>query len=188
MKVTALAIPEVKVIEPKVWSDARGFFLESYRDDRYVQAGITGPFVQDNLSFSRCGVLRGLHYQWPNNVQGKLVSVVEGSVWDVAVDIRRGSPTFGQWVGAELSAENHRQLWVPPGFAHGFVVLSETALFFYKCTAFYSEADERSIRWDDSSLEVRWPAEYPHLSVKDATAPLLAAVPDELLPTYTAAR
>ena len=172
MRVTSLAIADVKLIEPKVWNDARGFFLESYRDDQYAEAGI-GPFVQDNQSFSQRGVLRGLHYQWPYNVQGKLVSVVHGTVWDVAVDIRRGSPTFGKWVGAELSAENHRQLWVPPGFAHGFVVLSETALFTYKCTAYYSPADEVSIRWDDPTIAVQWPVTDPTLSGKDAVAPLL---------------
>jgi dTDP-4-dehydrorhamnose 3,5-epimerase len=184
VKVTALAIPDVKLIEPKVWGDARGFFCESYRDDRYTQAGITGPFVQDNQSFSQRGVLRGLHFQWPHHVQGKLVLVVQGAVWDVAVDIRRGSPTFGQWVGAELSAENHHQLWVPPGFAHGFVVLSETALFTYKCTAFYSPADEVSIRWDDPTLGIQWPVAQPSLSSKDAAAPLLAELPHEKLPVY----
>lgn len=186
MKVTALAIPDVKLIEPKVWGDARGFFFESYRDDRYSEAGIAGPFVQDNQSFSQRGVLRGLHFQWPNNVQGKLVSVVQGAVWDVAVDIRRGSPTFGQWVGAELSAENHHQLWVPPGFAHGFVVLSETALFTYKCTALYSPADEVSIRWDDPTLAIQWPSAIaePSLSAKDAAAPLLADLPAEKLPRH----
>lgn len=184
MKVTALAIPDVKLIEPKVWGDARGFFFESYRDDRYREAGIVGPFVQDNQSFSQRGVLRGLHFQWPNNVQGKLVSVVQGAVWDVAVDIRRGSPTFCKWVAAELSAENHHQLWVPPGFAHGFVVLSETALFTYKCTAFYLPADEVSIRWDDPTLAVEWPLDTPSLSGKDAAAPLLAELPQDKLPRY----
>ncbi|WKW12459.1 dTDP-4-dehydrorhamnose 3,5-epimerase [Pseudogemmatithrix spongiicola] len=184
MKVTALAIPDVKLIEPKVWGDARGFFFESYREDRYGEAGIAGPFVQDNQSYSQRGVLRGLHFQWPNNVQGKLVSVVQGAVWDVAVDIRRDSPTFGQWVGAELSAENHHQLWVPPGFAHGFVVLSETALFTYKCTALYSPADEVSIRWNDPTLAIQWPPAIaePSLSAKDAAAPLLADLPSEKLP------
>lgn len=185
MKVTALAIPDVKLIAPEVWSDARGFFLESYRDDRYAAAGVAGSFVQDNQSFSRRGVLRGLHFQWPNHVQGKLVSVVHGVVWDVAVDIRRGSPTFGEWVGAELSAENHHQLWVPPGFAHGFVVLSETALFTYKCTAHYSPADEMSVRWDDPSLRIDWPLEEgPVLSPADAAAPTLAAIPPERLPMH----
>ena len=185
MKVTALAIPEVKLISPEVRSDSRGFFLESYRDDRYAAAGVAGPFVQDNQSFSRRGVLRGLHFQWPDHVQGKLVSVVHGAVWDVAVDIRRGSPTFGEWVGCELSAENHHQLWVPPGFAHGFVVLSETALFTYKCTAHYSPTDEVSIRWDDPSLRIDWPLQTaPVLSSSDAAAPCLASLPLERLPTH----
>lgn len=187
MKVTALAIPEVKLVEPKVWGDARGFFFESYRDDRYAEAGIFGPFVQDNQSFSQRGVLRGLHYQWPGRVQGKLVSVVQGRVWDVAADIRRGSPTFGRWVGAVLSDENHHQLWVPPGFAHGFVVLSETALFTYKCTDFYSPSDEKSIRWDDPSIGITWPLQGPSLSAKDAAAPPLSDAPPDALPVYPAA-
>ncbi len=184
MNVTALAIPDVKLIEPKVWGDARGYFFESFRADRYAAAGITGPFVQDNQSFSQRGVLRGLHFQWPHHVQGKLVSVAQGAVWDVAVDIRRGSPTFGQWVGAELSAENHRQLWVPPGFAHGFVVLSDNALFTYKCTDLYSPADESSIRWDDPTLGITWPVQGPTLSGKDASAPLLNELSVDRLPAY----
>jgi dTDP-4-dehydrorhamnose 3,5-epimerase len=186
VKVTALDIPEVKLIEPKVWGDARGWFLESHHDDRYAEAGIIGPFVQDNQSLSQRGVLRGLHFQWPNQLQGKLVSVVQGAVWDVAVDVRRGSPTFGQWVGAELSAANHHQLWVPPGFAHGYVVLSETALFTYKCTAYYSPANEVSIRWDDPTLAVRWPVSRPSMSSKDASAPLLSDLPMDRLPMYEA--
>lgn len=184
MNVRTLAIPEVKLIEPKVFSDARGFFLESFHSERYAAVGITGPFVQDNQSFSQRGVLRGLHFQWPENVQGKLVSVLQGAVWDVAVDIRRGSPSFGKWVGAELSEANHHQLWVPPGFAHGFVVLSETALFCYKCTAPYSSADEVSIRWDDPALALEWPVAAPTLSGKDAIAPLLAELPVERLPLF----
>lgn len=184
MKVTALAIPEVQLIEPTVWGDARGFFLESFRADRYAEVGIAGPFVQDNQSCSQRGVLRGLHFQWPNHAQGKLVSVAQGAVWDVVVDIRRGSPTFGRWVGAELSAENHHQLWVPPGFAHGFVVLSETALFTYKCTDVYSPADEVCIRWDDPALAIDWPIATPVLSTKDAMAPALRDLSQEALPTY----
>jgi dTDP-4-dehydrorhamnose 3,5-epimerase len=180
-----LAIPDVKLIEPKVFGDARGFFLESFHSERYAAAGIAGPFVQDNQSFSQRGVLRGLHLQWPENVQGKLVSVTQGAVWDVAVDVRRGSPSFGKWVGAELTEANHHQLWVPPGFAHGFVVLSETALFCYKCTAPYSPAHEVSIRWDDPTLAVAWPDANPTLSGKDAAAPLLAELPPERLPVFT---
>ncbi len=182
MNVRSLAIPEVKLIEPKVFGDARGFFLESFHGERYAAAGIAGPFVQDNQSFSQRGVLRGLHFQWPENVQGKLVSVVQGAVWDVAVDVRRGSPSFGKWVGAELSESNHHQLWVPPGFAHGFVVLSETALFCYKCTAPYSPADEVSIRWDDPTLGIAWPVTAPTLSARDAAAPLFSELPAERLP------
>ncbi len=184
MKVTALAVPEVLLIEPRVLGDDRGFFFESFHVARYAEAGIAGPFVQDNQSFSQQGVLRGLHLQWPHHAQGKLVSVVQGAVWDVAVDVRRGSPTYGQWVGAELTDRNHHQLWVPPGFAHGFVVLSETARFSYKCTAPYSSADEVSIRWDDPTLAVQWPVRTPTLSGKDAVAPLLAELPPERLPQY----
>ncbi len=184
MKVTALAVPGVLLIEPRVFGDDRGFFFESFHAARYAEAGIAGPFAQDNQSFSQQGVLRGLHLQWPHHSQGKLVSVVQGAVWDVAVDVRRGSPTYGQWVGAELTDSNHHQLWVPPGFAHGFVVLSETALFSYKCTAPYSSADEVSIRWDDPTLAVQWPVRTPTLSGKDAVAPLLAQLPPERLPQY----
>lgn len=184
MKVTALAVPDVQLIEPRVFGDARGFFFESFHEGRYAAAGIAGPFVQDNFSFSQQGVLRGLHFQWPKNVQGKLVSVVQGAVWDVAVDVRRGSPTYGEWVGAELTENNHRQLWVPPGFAHGFVVLSQTALLSYKCTAPYSPTDEVSIRWDDPTLAVRWPVRTPILSGKDTLAPLLVELSPESLPIY----
>jgi dTDP-4-dehydrorhamnose 3,5-epimerase len=185
VKVTALDLPEVQLVEPTVWRDARGFFFESYHDDRYAEAGIAGPFVQDNRSFSEGGVLRGLHCQWPNQVQGKLVSVVHGAVWDVAVDIRRGSPSFGRWAGTELNAENHRQLWVPPGFAHGFLVLSETALVTYKCTAHYSPADQMTIRWDDPTLQIAWPLRSaPVLSPADASAPTLTTIPRECLPKY----
>jgi dTDP-4-dehydrorhamnose 3,5-epimerase len=184
MKITALSVPDVLLIEPRVFGDDRGFFFESFHAARYAEAGITGPFVQDNQSFSQQGVLRGLHLQWPHHAQGKLVSVVQGAVWDVAVDVRRGSPTFGQWVGAELTDGNHHQLWVPTGFAHGFVVLSETARFSYKVTAPYSPADEVSIRWDDPTLAVQWPVRTPTLSGKDAVAPLLAELPLESLPLY----
>lgn len=156
MRVTPLAIREVLLVEPAMFGDARGFFMESFSARRYAEARIPGPFVQDNLSRSRRGVLRGLHLQHPF-AQGKLVSVLEGEVFDVAVDVRVGSPTFGRWVGEYLSAENHRQLYVPAGFAHGFVVTSEDALFSYKCTEYYHPETERSVRWDDPRIGVAWP-------------------------------
>lgn len=184
MKVTPLALPEVLLVEPTVFSDDRGSFFESFHAARYLDAGIAGPFVQDNQSYSRKGVLRGLHYQWPNCVQGKLVSVAEGAVWDVAVDVRRGSPTFLRWVGVHLSASNHHQLWIPSGFAHGFVVTSETACFTYKCTAEYSKADEVAIRWDDPMLAIEWPTRNPILSEKDAGAPTLQNLAANRLPLY----
>src|ERR1700754_2349776 len=181
MKVVATALPEVVIIEPKLFGDERGFFLETYQLDRYVENGIARPFVQDNLSRSRYGVLRGLHLQNPLT-QGKLVSVLRGRVLDVAVDVRRGSPTFGRHVAVELSEENRRQLWVPRGFAHGFVVLSETADFFYKCDDLYSPKDEISIRWNDPAIGIDWGVEEPSLSAKDADAPLLTDVKN--LPVY----
>ena len=173
MKATPLAIPDVILFEPKVFGDARGFFLESFNQKAFDDAtGSHYDFVQDNHSRSAQGVLRGLHYQLPPHAQGKLVRVVQGAVFDVAVDVRRSSPTFGQWVGAELTAENHKQLWVPPGFAHGFVVLSETADFLYKTTNYYAPAFERSIAWNDPHLAIEWPLNAaPQLSAKDAEAP-----------------
>ena len=168
MKFTALAIPEVFLIEPKVFGDARGFFLESFRQDRFNEAtGTDFQFIQDNHSRSSKGVLRGLHYQLPPHAQGKLVRVVSGAVFDVAVDIRRNSPTFGQWVGAELSAENHHQLWVPPGFAHGFMVLSETADFVYKTTAYYAPQSDRGMLWNDADIGIQWPEIDVPLSLSD---------------------
>jgi dTDP-4-dehydrorhamnose 3,5-epimerase len=155
MKIVDLDLPGLKLVEPKVFGDARGLFLETWNQARYEAAGIAGPFVQDNLSRSRRGTLRGLHYQKPN-VQGKLVSVVAGVVWDVAVDLRRSSPSFGKWFGVELSAENRRQLWVPAGFAHGFAVLSDQADFAYKVTGPYSPQDEHVLRWDDPALGIDW--------------------------------
>lgn len=184
MIVTELAIPGVKLLQPRVFGDPRGYFFETFHADRYAQAGVEGTFVQDNVSSSSRNVLRGLHLQWPGAVQGKLVSALSGRIWDVAVDVRRGSPTFGRWVAAELSDENHGQLWVPPGFAHGFVVLSDRALVSYKCTAPYSPRDEVSIRWDDPSLAVGWPVTGPLLSERDAAAPLLAELPSTSVPTY----
>ena len=169
MKATRLAIPEVVLIEPQVFGDARGFFFESFNQKTFNEAtGTNHPFVQDNHSRSSQGVLRGLHYQI-QQPQGKLVRVARGKVWDVAVDIRKSSPTFGQWVGAELSEDNQHQLWVPPGFAHGFVVLSESADFLYKTTDYYAPEHERCIAWNDPQLGIRWPYEgEPRLSAKDA--------------------
>ena len=170
MKAIATAIPDVLVIEPKVFGDARGFFFESYNRKVFKEAtGLEPDFVQDNHSKSVRGVLRGLHYQLPPHAQGKLVRVAQGEVFDVAVDIRRGSPTFGCWVGEVLSAENQRQLWIPPGFAHGFVTLSETAEFLYKTTHYYAPESDRCIRWDDPTLAIAWPMQItPLVSVKDA--------------------
>lgn len=181
MNVIATAIPEVLIIEPKVFGDQRGFFYETFKQDRYAAHGIVGPFVQDNLSRSARGVLRGLHLQNPKT-QGKLVSVLRGCVRDVAVDVRRGSPTFGQHVAVELSEENRRQFWVPRGFAHGFAVLSETADFFYKCDEFYSPSDELVVRWDDPAIGIAWDVASPSLAARDAGAPLLAEV--GTLPLY----
>ncbi|CAB5710712.1 dTDP-4-dehydrorhamnose 3,5-epimerase [Delftia tsuruhatensis] len=177
MKATSLAIPEVMLIEPQVFGDARGFFLESFNQQAFNAAtGTRFEFVQDNHSRSRKGVLRGLHYQLPPHAQGKLVRVVRGAVFDVAVDIRKGSPTFGQWVGAELTEDNHRQLWVPPGFAHGFLVLSDSADFLYKTTAYYAPQSDRGVAWDDPAIAVQWPQLDVELSLsdKDRKQPLLA--------------
>ena len=181
MKVTPTELPEVLLVEPRVFGDARGFFLETFQAERYATAGIPGHFVQDNLSRSAKGTLRGLHFQEPR-AQGKLVLVLHGAVWDVAVDVRRGSPRFGRWVGLELSEENRRQLWIPPGFAHGFCVVSDTADFFYKCTELYAPETERVVRWDDPALGIRWPIAAPLLSAKDRAAPTLADAP--VLPVY----
>jgi len=183
MNVIETKLPGMLIIEPRVFGDARGYFMESFQAERYAEAGIAGPFVQDNLSFSRQGILRGLHVQNPRP-QGKLVQVLQGEVFDVAVDIRVGSPTFGLWEGVVLSAENARQLYVPPGFAHGFVVTSETALFAYKCTDYYLPQSELSIIWDDPDIGIRWPLNDPQLSVKDAAGVRLASVALERLPKY----
>lgn len=181
MKVTPLAIPDVLLIEPKVFGDDRGFFLESFHAKRYADVGVVGPFVQDNLSRSVKGTLRGLHFQEPN-AQGKLVQCLAGAVWDVAVDIRKGSPTFGRWVAAELTGENKHQLWVPAGLAHGFCVVSDSADFFYKCTALYSPESEQSVAWDDPDLAIPWPVKQPLLSAKDQRAPRLKDAP--VLPIF----
>ena len=178
MKATRLAIPDVVLIEPKVFGDARGFFFESFNQKAFNEAtGTNHAFVQDNHSRSSQGVLRGLHYQI-QQPQGKLVRVARGRVWDVAVDIRKSSPTFGQWVGAELSEDNQHQLWVPPGFAHGFVVLSESADFLYKTTDYYAPEHERCIAWNDPQLAIAWPiAEAPSLSAKDMQGLTFAQAP-----------
>lgn len=174
MNLISTAISDVKIFEPKVFGDDRGFFFESFNQKFFENAvGRQVTFVQDNHSKSSQGVLRGLHYQLPPMAQGKLVRVVQGEVFDVAVDIRKSSPTFGQWVGVHLSAENKRQLWVPEGFAHGFVTLSATAEFLYKTTNYYSPADERSILWNDPALGITWPIMDVITSAKDQIAPNL---------------
>jgi dTDP-4-dehydrorhamnose 3,5-epimerase len=183
MRVTETKLPGVLVIEPEAACDERGDFFESWSAARYEAAGVHGIFVQDNVSRSRAGVLRGLHLQHPHG-QAKLVSALEGAVFDVAVDVRVGSPAFGRWVGVELSAENRRQLFIPEGFAHGFLVLSERATFGYKCSDYYARTSELSIRWDDPALAIKWPAKPKLVSPKDATAPRLAEVPRERLPAY----
>lgn len=172
MNIIKTKIPDVLLIEPKVFGDERGFFLESFHAERYTEAGIPGPFVQDNHSHSARGVLRGLHFQ-KHYPQGKLVYVTQGSVFDVAVDIRRDSPTFKQWVGVTLTADRHQQFYVPAGFAHGFCVLSEMADFHYKCTDYYHPEDEGSLRWNDPDIGIVWPISQPTLSNKDANAPYL---------------
>jgi len=177
VKVTAADIPDVLIIEPKVFGDSRGFFFESFNQKAFNEAaGLAPTFVQDNHSRSTRGVLRGLHYQI-ERPQGKLVRVVRGAVFDVAVDIRRSSPTFGRWTGAELSEENHRQMWVPPGFAHGFVVLSDSADFLYKTTDYWAAEHERCIAWNDAAIGIKWPiGDAPQLSAKDrAGVPLAQA-------------
>ncbi|HEY9024968.1 MAG TPA: dTDP-4-dehydrorhamnose 3,5-epimerase [Burkholderiaceae bacterium] len=176
MHIETTAIDGVLVLQPKVFGDARGFFLESFNQRVFDEAvGRHVGFVQDNHSRSARGVLRGLHFQKGERAQGKLVRVVAGAVFDVAVDIRRESPTFGRWVGVELSADNHRQLWIPPGLAHGFLVLSDSADFLYKTTEYYAPQDEGAVRWDDPDLAIAWPdtGEAPRLSGKDAAAPFL---------------
>lgn len=179
-------LPGVCVIEPKVFGDDRGYFYESYNRARFEELGLEGlQFVQSNVSRSARGVLRGLHYQWPNP-QGKLVSVLDGEVYDVAVDIRQGSPSFGRWAAAILNTDNKRLFWVPEGFAHGFAVLSEHATFCYQCTNLYDPAADAGIRWDDADIGVDWPIREPQLSAKDSQAPFLADVAADRLPTFKA--
>lgn len=183
MKAIETGLPGVLIIEPDVFGDSRGFFQETWRRERYESLGIPGPFVQDNMSFSAKGVLRGLHYQHPRE-QGKLVYVVLGEVYDVAVDVRAGSPTFGQWTAVMLSGDNHRQLWIPPGLAHGFCVVSDTAYFCYKCTAVYSSSDEGGILWNDPDIGIEWPLSEVLLSEKDKVSPRLKDLPTVKLPRY----
>lgn len=182
MHVETTALPGVLLITPKVFRDARGFFIETYHEERYRAAGVDARFVQDNHSQSGQGTLRGLHAQL-KRPQAKLVRCVEGSIWDVAVDVRVGSPTFGRWVGAELSAETGQQIYVPPGFVHGFAVLSPSAQVEYKCSDFYAADDQLAVRWDDPDLGVEWPVRNPLLSDKDRAAPLLKDLM-HVLPRY----
>ena len=182
MKVTATELPDVLLIEPAIHGDERGWFIESWQRERYREAGIDADFVQDNQSLSARGTLRGLHIQHPHG-QGKLVQVIQGAVFDVAVDVRRSSPHFGRWTGAHLTAENKHQLWVPAGFLHGFLVLSETALFSYKCTDLYHPEAELSVRWDDPDIAIDWPLHGPPtLSAKDRAAAYLKDLSAERLP------
>jgi dTDP-4-dehydrorhamnose 3,5-epimerase len=181
MNVIETELPGVLIFEPQVFRDDRGYFLETWNQARYAEFGILEGFVQDNLSRSVKGVLRGLHYQNPNG-QGKLVSVAHGEVFDVAVDIRLDSPTFGRWAAATLSSSNNRAMYIPAGFAHGFLVLSDEALFCYKCTEYYAPRCESSIRWDDPDLAINWPEASPKLSPKDLAAPFLRAIPRDGLP------
>jgi len=185
MKVIDTRLPGCKVVEPAVFGDDRGFFFETWNAERYGQHGLPTKFVQSNVSSSARGVLRGLHYQWPHP-QGKLVSVLEGEVYDVAVDIRHGSPTFGQWAAVILSAENKRQFWIPEGFAHGFAVVSERAVFSYLCTAAYDKAADAGVRWNDPAIGIDWPVGEPLLSPKDEAAPLLAEIAQDRLPAFDA--
>ncbi len=185
MKVQTTALEGVLIIEPDLYKDDRGFFLETWQHRKYSALGIEESFVQDNLSRSERGVLRGLHFQEPN-AQGKLVTVLSGSVLDVVVDVRRGSPTFGKWLGMELTAESRRQVWIPRGFAHGFCTTSESADFFYKCTGYYDRNSERTIRWDDPEIAVEWPIQGPIVSPKDRAAPFFKDCPH--LPSWVKAK
>lgn len=180
MHVTELSLPGLLHIEPVFFGDSRGYFLQTWQAREYRDAGLPGSFVQDNLSLSQKGALRGLHYQKPNT-QGKLVFVLKGEVWDVAVDLRVGSPTFGRWEAITLKGHTHNQLFVPPGFAHGFCVLSEEALFTYKCTDFYAPHNEHGIIWSDPDLDIPWPVKDPILSPKDGKYPRLREIPQDLL-------
>jgi dTDP-4-dehydrorhamnose 3,5-epimerase len=184
MRAVPTALPGVLVVEPVVYRDPRGFLLETYHADKYRAAGIAAPFVQDNHSRSAARTLRGLHTQVGAHPQGKLVRALQGEIFDVAVDVRRGSPSFGRWVGVRLSSEDFRQLWLPPGFLHGFCVLGETAEVAYKCTETWDAASEISVCWNDPAIGIDWPIHDPILSAKDAAAPVLADVMDRL-PRYS---
>ena len=184
MKIIETSLPGCLVIEPAVFGDERGVFFETWNADRFGEHGLPVKFVQSNVSTSVKGVLRGLHYQWPRP-QGKLVSVLEGEVYDVVVDIRRGSPNFGRWEAVILSADNRRQLWIPEGFAHGFAVLSEHAVFNYLCTDVYVKEADAGVRWNDGDIGVDWPVSDPLLSAKDEKAPFLADISGDRLPVYT---
>jgi dTDP-4-dehydrorhamnose 3,5-epimerase len=181
MKINTIELEGVFIIEPDVFTDARGFFMETYHQKRYREMGIDVTFVQDNLSFSRQWTLRGLHFQHPR-AQAKLVQVIQGEVLDVIVDIRSGSPTFGRWAGIRLSDQNKKQLFVPENFAHGYCVLSDTAIFTYKCSEFYSPECEKGIRWSDPDIGIEWPIQDPVLSDKDSRYPVLKYIPDDDLP------
>ncbi|MGN6385800.1 MAG: dTDP-4-dehydrorhamnose 3,5-epimerase [Verrucomicrobiota bacterium] len=180
MKVTHSDLAGLIMFEPRIFADARGFFFELWNQQRYAENGLAGPFVQDNLSRSQRGTLRGLHFQNPNS-QGKLATVLEGEVFDVAVDLRRSSPTFGRWHGVHLTGESKRQFYIPPGFAHGFVVLSESALFHYKCTQLYSPKDEMTLLWNDPKVGINWPITDPILSEKDQKGLALDNIPADRL-------
>jgi dTDP-4-dehydrorhamnose 3,5-epimerase len=184
VKVVPTSLQGLTLLEPTVFGDDRGFFFEAWNAERFAAQALPAAFVQSNVSSSSKGVLRGLHYQWPRP-QGKLVTVLAGEVYDVAVDIRRGSPTFGRWEAVILSGENRRQLWIPPGFAHGFAVLSDTALFHYLCTDVYVKEADAGIRWNDGTIAVDWPISAPVVSAKDATAPFLDEIAEDRLPVYT---
>lgn len=183
MKVIETDLPGCLVLEPRVFGDDRGFFYESFNADKLIPLGLDLHWKQGNVSSSTQGVLRGLHYQWPKP-QGKLVSVLDGEIWDVAVDIRRNSPTFGKWTAVVLSGDNKRHLWIPAGFAHGFAALSQHAVVTYLCTETYEATADANIRWDDPELAIDWPVSAPLLSSKDAAAPLLRNIPQDRLPSY----
>ena len=183
MRIEPTTLPDVLLLTPKVFEDERGYFFESYHRDRFQKFGLPHEFVQDNVSFSRKVVLRGLHFQHPNG-QGKLVTARTEKIFDVALDIRTGSPTFGKWVGETLSAENKKQMWIPPGFAHGYVILSPDALVSYKCTAHYDPKSEGTILWNDPLIRIDWPITGVRLSEKDLAAPRLDQIEEEKLPVF----